>query len=524
MGYCKLWLKAMLTRLKYKPIIQFILIGLLFGIADASGQPPLTDSQIVGPKGGSLSVEDPATGMTVMLNIPENALRRDTSITLSVLSSSLAKPIADAHIKGISISPKGLYLQEKADLMVANPPKDVTDRMLLYSVINSQFAIPCASLKVNPEENSVTGGIFVLGEYCLGTPSKQEIQIQSKKLVAYNPAKPLACVGSTSDNYMLMAENGIPDAEEFRDEVLKYNLSTIPGYFTDETEPELSAFADVDCLRWQKVMVKVEGIMMWAEYAILTGNTQMENQTRHDAEKALQDAIDDFMKQTPPANPCVNHVKAAAKYIEAGTKLGLNVGQGSPIDQRFSQLVNQCSFTFSVEFREWISHPKETLKDDATYEERLNRYGTIQCYMPYNQFLATGESAVKGNGVMTISYDNHWVGYEKNSHETQRGKITASKVEGNIMHWVDGFGQPHLQANITIFWKKEVMIHTWGVGVDHEVFDMTDMDNSEYAESKVIPLVNGEFVNIGNAEAGMKISVFGIKAPGDGRENPDDCF
>jgi hypothetical protein len=513
--------------LSSNPIIRTILLIMVIysaWVSNLHSQNLLTDSQIIGPKGGYLSVEDPATGMTVILNIPEDALRNDTSITLTILTTPLPKPIAKTHIKGISLTPRGLYLREKAEIQILNPPGDITDRMMLYTAVNGQFAVPCATQLVNIGENWISGGIYILSNYCLGTPSKEEITVQSKKLAAYNPAKQLADLGLKSGDYLLLADNSAFNPEASFNLGWKYNLPGIPEYFTDETAPELHAFADEDCMRWQKVLVKVEGILWWAQYAILTGNTQMENQAHNDADKALQDAIDDFMNRPPPANPCVNHVKAAAKYIEAGTKLGLNVGQGSPIDQRFSQLVNQCSYTFAVEFREWIDNPKETQHDGSTYEEKLNRYATINCFVPYTEFSVTGKGSVKGSGIMSLSYDNHWVGDEKNAHETQRGKISSDKIEGTIDHWVDDVGQPHIEAHITIYWKKEVTLRTWGVGAGHEPYDATDIDRAEYKESKVIPLVNGYTEQIGNEWGGMSIRVFNIKSPGDGRENPDDCF
>jgi hypothetical protein len=78
-------------------------------------------------------------------------------------------------------------------------------------------------------------------------------------------------------------------------------------------------------------------------------------------------------------------------------------------------------------------------------------------------------------------------------------------------------------ANISIYWTKNVTTRIWGKN-PRGPYDETGSTTESYVEHKSYPLENGYSEKIGNEAAGMSIKVFIVKSPGDGRDNPDDCF
>ncbi len=89
-----------------------------------------------------------------------------------------------------------------------------------------------------------------------------------------------------------------------------------------------------------------------------------EQAERRAAENDLQEAIERYLKKAAPTNRCGSYTKAAAKYLESATLLGMNIEDEFPIAQHFNQLVDECSFVFTVETRVWINHPKRKEKMD----------------------------------------------------------------------------------------------------------------------------------------------------------------
>ncbi|NSW95732.1 MAG: hypothetical protein HPY62_13575, partial [Bacteroidales bacterium] len=224
-----------------------------------------------------------------------------------------------------------------------------------------------------------------------------------------------------------------------------------------------------------------------------------------------------------PSNRCGNYIKAAAKYYQSAILLGMDIGGNSRIAKHFNQLVDECSFVFSVETHEWINHPKETLADGAWSEEKSNVYTTIKCYVPWKEFLVTGTQKVRGEGVSSINYENHWVGDEKEDHQSIKGNWNVEKIEGAVQQYVDDRGEQTMLANISIYWKKNVTTRIWGKN-PQGTFDESGTDTRSFMEHKSYPLENGYSERIGNESAGLSLRVFILKAPGDQRDNPNDCF
>jgi len=473
-------------------------------------------SQEIDPRGGTIMAEDPGSGITVGLNFPEGALNEKTLITLIIHDSPQQKVLGKTHINGISVLPKGLLLQEKVQLSVYNPPSDVTETMLLYRMAGEQFIIPLGDQQKHIDENWIEGTFFITGTFSLGTPTATEMSVQCKKLAAYNPARPMAYAGEDRDTPL----NLVPDFEDQYSFKGSGPFSSLPPEFYSVSVSSPSD--DEECMRWQKALTQVEAHMTWVEQYIYMNNPTAEQAERRAAKEDLQEAIDGYLGKASPANRCGSYIRAAAKYLEASTLLGMNVGDESPIAQQFSQLADECSFVFTVETREWFGHPKE-MDLGGMFEEKSDWYGEIKCYIPWNEFIATGNQQVKGTGTMSLHYENHWVGDEKESHIVTNGTWKSDKIEGAVTVTDNEYGQMDATANITIYWTKTVTTHIWGKD-PHDSYDETGSDTKSYDEFKSYNLKHGYEEKTGDAGSGISIRVMILKQPGNGRDDPDDCF
>ena len=486
-------------------------------VAAASLSPDIRESEQIGTKGGSIMAEDPVTGTSVGIYFPEGALAEQTTVTLVLHGSPLPKVIGKTHINGVTVLPEGLLLLEKVRIEVYNPSVEVMESTILYRIAGQQFIIPLGNQVAHVEENYIEGTFYITGRFSIGTPTPAEVAAQCRKLAAYHPSRPLACYGDETGKEISL--------------ITDYAHYEFPGrggpsvVIAGDYPAVLSCTAAVDeeCLRWQKALTKIEAIMTWIEFHQRNGNTSAENAEKRNAENTLQEAIDNYLNKASPSNRCGSYIKAAAKYLEAATLLGMNLGDESPIAQHFNQLVDECSFVFSVETREWINHPKEELDDGATFEEKSNWYGTLKCHISWNEFIATGTQKIRGSGNMHLHYEKHWEGDEKESHTITNASWTSEKIEGAVQVSDDGHGQLQGDAHVTIYWDQHTTTRIYGKRAGGEPYDESGSDNRSYKENKSFPLKNFE-ETIGNKTAGRSIKVFILKSPGDGRDNPDDCF
>ena len=491
---------------------------LFFPTAAAPLYTDVSETAIIGSKGGNIMAEDPATGMSVSLSFPAGALTEETEITLLIHATRQPGVLSKYHINGISVLPSSLLFQEKVVINIFNPPVEVTEAMVIYHVANSQFIIPLGNLEQHTDEAWISGTIYSTGRFSLGTPTAAEVTAQCRKLAAYNPARALAYAGEELDTPFRLTE-GLNDMYEF------HSFGGPCAGPPDEylPAPYCSLADDEECMRWQKALTKVEAHMTWVGQHQWTGNTEGEKSEQANAENALQDAIDGYLDKAPPANLCGSYIKAAAKYLESATLLGRDIGGNSRIAKHFNDLVDKCSFVFGVETHEWINHPEEKRKDGSTSEETSNTYTTLKCYTPWNEFLATGTQKVRGEGNRSITYQKHWVGDEKEDHMTVSADWQVEKIEGAIQQYVDDHGEQSMLANISIYWKKNTTTRIWGKNPKGP-YDESGTDTGTVVEHKSYSLENGFSEKIGNESAGYSLKVFILKAPGDGRDDPNDCF
>jgi hypothetical protein len=242
------------------------------------------------------------------------------------------------------------------------------------------------------------------------------------------------------------------------------------------------------------------------------------------AQKTLQDAIDEYLSKPSPAIKCGNYIKAAAKYLESAILLGIDKGDNSPLNRHFEQLIDECSFVFTIKTREWINHPHEKHDDGSTSMEKMNWDATIKCHIPWNKFLVTGNMDVRGEGNMSLHHENHWTGGEENTHEETYTNWRATEIEGSVRMNYDEFGVAHPVADITIQWEGEAQTSMWGKRHGNPPYDLKSKADRSYKDYKSYPVENGYSEKTGDSSVGFSVTVNVLKQPGDQRGDPSSCF
>jgi len=485
--------------------------------------PDIRESSVIGADGGSIMAEDPESGLSAGIYIPEGALRENTTITLLLHGTKQPGVLGKTVINGISVLPQDLFFMEKVRMEVYNPPGDVTSSMILYHIINTQFLVPLGSVEHHTDENYIEGTFYISGKFSLGIPTSIEATTQSKKLAAYNPVRPLTYRDIKNDTQILLTAGmaGIYDNPQTKGPSTGMYYEYYPAVLCTSS-------AGDDCLKWQKVLTQVEGHVTWMNLRRLSGSDQSASASAEqaDAERALKHGIEDYLSKQSGANRCGGYLKPAEKYLETARKLGMNAQQYSFIDQRYNQLLNECSFEFTVETHEWINHPKETLSDGATFEEKSNWYGNIRCIVPPSEFGGHHPRIMAGGGTMSLHYEKHWIGDEKNDHTEINGKWKARKIQGSVRYKTNDSGSKYPEeVSMTIYWDKNVTTRLWGKpGKEDKPYDWASTDTKPTEENKSYLLIHGHEDRIGNETAGRSVRVIILKNPFDMKDDPNNCF
>ena len=493
-----------------------------FLIAAAPPYPDIRESSEIGPDGGSIMAEDPETGLSAGIYFPENALQENTTITLILNGTRQPGILGKTHINGIIILPQNLVLYEKVRLEIYNPPVDVAKAMVLYHVVNNQFIIPLGSVVQHPDEGYIEGTFYITGRFSLGTPTLTEISAQSNKLAVYNPSRPLADTGRDPGKEVLLiaGNNNFHESFSYKGPFAETTIEYIQA-------PACTSVADDDCLRWQKVLTQVEGHVTWMHLRSLSGSDQSASASAEqaNAERALKHGIESYLSKQSGANRCGGYLKAAEKYLETARSLGMSTEALSFIDQRYRQLVNECSFEFAVETHEWINHPTEN-DGGGVFEERSNWYGSIRCIVPPNEFGMVQPRIKAGEGTMNLHYEKHWVGDEKEDHTETNGTWKARNIQGSVRYKTNDSGSKYPEeVSMTIYWDKNVTTRLWGKpGKEDKPYDWISTDTNPTEESKSYLLKHGYEDKIGNSEAGRSIKVIVLRNPFDMKDDPNDCF
>ena len=144
--------------------------------AAAEITPDATTTQVIGIAGGTVSVQN-HLGDTFTLQIPPLALEQDTSISISALPKALPSPIAQNLYPGAVLEPSGLEFSLPVTVTVSLHEPLTIPGALLFSVEDSNYALPTANQTALTAQNIIQGEIYHFSPpISLGLPTETEIE------------------------------------------------------------------------------------------------------------------------------------------------------------------------------------------------------------------------------------------------------------------------------------------------------------------------------------------------------------
>lgn len=456
----------------------------------ANSQNEDSDTMEIGIKGGSLGVQNEKFYVTV--SIPEGALLENKTLTLSVNQGIKWGPFAKNVITGISLKPEGLFFMDKIEITACSYNHDVTIHDAIFWLKNNNLAIPCGNQRFSTDEGTVTGNTYISGNFILATPSEKEILQEAQRMMSYYPVS------------------------EVRKPVTAQQQKKGPN-------TDLDRSYESDCIRWQEVNTVLDGVVKYIDLAQAFGNFKEDEKWQNYGKQYLQEAIDDFLAKPFPDNPCGNFMWATNHYIQAEELWGLNINMDkSPLMERYEAVVDQCSYQFSLETREWINR-KERRDDGGTVDEKLNRYGIYKFHIPWMEFINSGKTDVKGQGSETIQYEKKTTVANKERNNTISGTRKVTDIKGGVSASYNEYGEADIQVDIILIFKNDIKSRSWGKGYGSTGnYDSFSENTSESKEDKRFPLMNFE-KKYGDESFGSSIRVVILNKP-DWRDRSRECW
>lgn len=141
--------------------------------AQAEITPDATTTQVVGIKGGTLSVEN-HLGDIFTLTIPPLVLGVDTSISVSALPNALPSPIAANAYPGVVLEPEGLLFDVPVKMEVAlHGTSPNSNPAILFWYLDSSDLLAIGNQAAT--QNSVSGQNYHSSTYTAGFPTPGEL-------------------------------------------------------------------------------------------------------------------------------------------------------------------------------------------------------------------------------------------------------------------------------------------------------------------------------------------------------------
>ena len=387
-------------------VIVLLLAILYAGGCDDSDVPDLptgdnettSASNVIGESGGRIRFKD-TYGCTILLVIPYGALDNGTTVTVTSLGQRFENQVASNIVPGITIEPTDLLLRYPALLEVHIPDAEKNE-VVLYCITDENLLMPLAEQSLIQGAGTIGGELYYFGRYAVGIPTEQEMISQIKN------AKQIWNISSRSNSIHTYDSGDCP-----------------PGDYG-----------------WQGMSTEVAGILYWGGRFSLLGNDAAAQEAQDLIENEVERSIESFLKQDLPKDLCGAYARAAFQYYSSASLVGAATDD---LQSLIDQLYNQCSARFQVVVDYEYNNP------EPGEIEETSRYGTVTCYIPYEEFISSIDGAtVKGDGQVEYSSDYSWEynsgqGWKKTRKQNGSGTIactgSTSLVSANGVYPADSY-------------------------------------------------------------------------------------
>lgn len=400
--------------------------------------PSVSVSKEIDSSGGFITLHDDR-GFEVTLDIHRNALTEPTIITMTSLLFPTPDPIANNIVPGVIIEPKGLPLNEPARLKIALTKGAIgSDPACVYWVEQSDLVMPIANQQIDTENNYIEGEIYHFSTYSAGKPTEQEIINQVDRAKQE--------IGTNTDSSGMHAYNG-------------------PSGYKG----------------WQGTYTNMNGFAEWAQMLQAFGNDAAAEKAIDGVKAALTQGIKDFLKVPVPDEPCGWYFNELKKYADpAMTLLDSSSQAHQDISNRLDEILNKCSYRFSLEIELIDKVDTDTRKIQDIYGGNVNFY--LPFYGVDKEF-----GGIEGEGNLTRTYHYAWL-YDKNENTWNTTDINATaKVTCGGYMYVSEEQELKLELQLSEDWQCS---RTWCIPEPDYGCKTEDCSYHEY-ETFTLPVKDG---------------------------------
>lgn len=286
--------------------------GVRIGTAQTFMTGKSVSALIEAAKGGSLTLET-SRGDQVTLELGPKALGKDTTITLTELTSPPANPIAANFFPGVLIQPDGLALHRPGLLKVSLKQSNSSlGHGMLLSMKSPTFVVPLGKQsRTEAGSPEIQGQIYHFSAYTGGIPTDAEATGQAGQLAQSGGAPGAGEASQSGSSSSNGGSNSVNDL-----------ASTIRSLLEWE--------ADLDLL----------------------GDEAAAQQVKDDITKLVTDAITAFLARQTPSDPCGDYLHDFTVLEDFATMGSIDVE--SSLYQQFynlgENLFNRCVWRYDLEY------------------------------------------------------------------------------------------------------------------------------------------------------------------------------
>ncbi len=395
-----------------------------------NGSVPESGTEVIDSSGGVVSASD-GKGHRARLSFPSYAIAGQQTITLSFTTTN-DTAFAQALTPRIHIEPAGLLLLEKATLTITfDDEAALKPGAILYSIGGSAFRPPVDNMEAGDE--SISGGIYLLGDAAVTMPTMQEVSTQ---------------IG--------LAESASSMARMRARQQLDSGAPCIPVDYG-----------------WQETFRDVGGLLKYVEEAQFFGDEASATAASSKANETLNERINDFLSMTPSGDQCAQYAIAAERYVSAGMRLGI-LDETHPLYDKYNTIADQCAIRFNIEI------------DDDVDGHRL--YGIVQCRAPYWEFLKSGVlSGPVGAGILSESINKEWTEPPDEKITIQGSGTVSVQADGYFEYSQNEYGQGIIYLELDMHCTRNYS----GTACNSKTGCIPQSDTSSYLDVYVGPFTNG---------------------------------
>ncbi len=333
-------------------------------------------SALMTPEGGAISIHN-FRGDLITLELPPDALREETLITVTALNAPPAAPFAMNLFPGVILEPHRLILEKAATLRVSFSNVQTNPELsLLFWVVGDDLVIPLANQTTTLAE--ISGDLYHFSSMTGGQPSAEEADEQARLMEA------LEKLGWLDDPF-----------------------------------------------GWSDTQDVVNALMSLSDWTRTLGNDELADEYLNLAMGALEQGTLGFLNFSVPSMPCEGYTPILHKYLSTVKRL---FGDGHELAQLLTSRLLEIDSVWCCFSLTGVWSATE-IADETACDEGVNTYTVSVTLTQTNNLFQAVSPGGSASGVKTQCAITGWGGESEDlgfTYSNGSGTISADGKTINV--------------------------------------------------------------------------------------------